>query len=644
MIYDELNTALAKWLEITDCESSKLADFHYFMSVEELDEAQQLDHTGVTTAMVLQSLWDEFSTSIKVSVHDIIKEKPEVLQKIGLYKELQRLLHTPAINEEVIKFQQQMVDVLKFYLRDDSADAIRMASDRGVLGLLRRDALRSMNKFSAYQFVQGKAGVTTTQIRYASMIYRFDNMQSLVSSMIANKEPGIALCHILDQNGLEFSYFAFSIWDGGTLTIVTDKTKYAHPLQKQMSRNPTRALLKRWGEHHFPYELLNAEFHDNKSVVFKQKQGLVAYNTKATKIAEIWKLEPDVIIWLMMIFEQLHQKYFIENHRLPELSYTGDIVQKQVPVSNYLTQLGGWVPPVVPVFSSDDLTPTKTADNWEVPTTGFNEWLEDRYRQHVPSALLNLVSDGQKLLPAPITDDTSIRIYEAVKDDLIAPSPHDFGTSSQLKADSEFVARYNQSKIIQHLATEEFENRQDEIMKWYNDRILANRDFLINAACNMELILPTVDSEAFSSKMTTKNTNVLNIIYNKNGHCRLTGFYGALVGELRRINGGKWYCAISPSILANMFASIKVNNPQAISIVTGVPVDDLPDVLQHYYLCDPYYGNNILDRVDPMEWVVENPWCKLGLDIRIVLSRKCFKERRKSLRLPEFANWEVIER
>lgn len=650
MIHEELNKALAKWIEIVGpSETGKINNWDYAVSVEELDEAQQLDDTGITTAMVLQSMWDFFSLHLKVSLRDIIEEKPEALRSIELYKDLQKLLHTPLIDEEVVAFQTQVVKNLRFY---GATNAIEMAMDRGSLGLLRRDALRSMKTFNVFQFVRGKA--TTTKMKYAPMVYRFDNIQSLVSAMISHGEPGVALCHLLDPDGLEFSYFAFSIWNGGTLTVVTDKRDYSHPLQKQMERCPGRSLRERWGKHHFPYELLNAEFHENgKQVTFEQKPGLVRYNMSAARIAEVWSLEPDVVIWLIMVFEQLQQKYFVENHLLPDLSYTGDVVQKQVPVHNNLMKLDGWVPPTVPIFSTADLTPEKTVGNWEYPSTGFNTWLEDRYRDQVPNALLNLVSDGKKLLPAPIAenDERTLQLYEDVKSDLIAPSPYDFGTSEQLVADNEYVARYNQAKVTHHLAVEEFERRQDEILAWYAEKVQANRSFLINAACNMQLVLPVIyENGTFSAELLTKSENRLYIEYDRNGHCStpkrcgLWRQHGVLIGGFSRVKGGKWYCALLPDTTANLSVFIEIDNPGAISVVTGVPVNELPDVLQHYQRCEPYTGNHILNRVDPMEWVVDNPWKKLHLSIKIVLSRKGFKERRKLLHLPEFTDWASIER
>ena len=640
MIHEELNLVLAKWIEIVgpDADGS-IKNYDYKVSIDELNEAQQLDDTGLTTAMVLRSMWNSFSSHLKVSLHDIIKENPKVLRQIELYKDLQKLLHTTTIDTEIKEFQDKIIDSLKYYCVSD--ETINMAMDSGSLGLLRRDALRSMNTFSVFQFAQGRA--TTTKMKYAPMVYRFDNIQSLVSAMVANGEPGVALCHILDPDGLEFSYFVFSVWNGGTLTIVTDKRNYKHPLQKTMERCPGRSLLERWGKHHFPYELLNAQFSDdNKHVLFEQKPGLVRYNMEATRIAEVWKLEPDVVIWLIMVFEQLQQKYFVENFLLPDLSYTGDVVQKQVPIQNNLMKLGGWSPPTIPEFKSSDLTKESTSGNWHHKQTGFNEWLEVKYRDIVPDSILNLVSDGKKLLT---NDEQELSIYSSIN--LKALSPYDFGSNAQLKADCEFIARYNQAKAIQHLATQEFESYKDDVTDWYRGKILANREFLIDAACKMELILPeTREKKVFSDEMITENVNKLYIEYDSRKHCDTPfqlGFryYGALIG---RLTYNKWYCAVYPDTVANISVFIDIRNTESISFVTNTPVNDLPDVLQHYELCEPYSGNQILDRVDPMEWVVDNPWKKLKLGIKIVMSKKGFKHRRKLLGLPEFTNWASIER
>jgi hypothetical protein len=74
--------------------------------------------------------------------------------------------------------------------------------------------------------------------------------------------------------------------------------------------------------------------------------------------------------------------------------------------------------------------------------------------------------------------------------------------------------------------------------------------------------------------------------------------------------------------------------PEGIADIAGVTVADLPIPLQHWYTDEPYTGNSILDRLDPQDWVLKNPWKDLTLRVTLTLCRTCFHKRRKALGLP----------
>lgn len=66
----------------------------------------------------------------------------------------------------------------------------------------------------------------------------------------------------------------------------------------------------------------------------------------------------------------------------------------------------------------------------------------------------------------------------------------------------------------------------------------------------------------------------------------------------------------------------------------GCEVKDLPDILQYWNKLKMYSGNSILSNVDPMEWVVENPWKKLNLNVDVFLSKTAYNQLRKAEGLP----------
>ena len=70
-------------------------------------------------------------------------------------------------------------------------------------------------------------------------------------------------------------------------------------------------------------------------------------------------------------------------------------------------------------------------------------------------------------------------------------------------------------------------------------------------------------------------------------------------------------------------------------------VAELPWPLQHWYSDAPYHGNSIIRRIEPSDWVLDNPWMSSHrrhtshtMTVTMVLSRSALRARRKHLGLP----------
>jgi hypothetical protein len=80
-------------------------------------------------------------------------------------------------------------------------------------------------------------------------------------------------------------------------------------------------------------------------------------------------------------------------------------------------------------------------------------------------------------------------------------------------------------------------------------------------------------------------------------------------------------------------------NPQCkedLSFLTNTPVDQLPEVLQHWHVETRSNGNHNLQRIDPLSWALNNPWEASGMfSIEISLSTSAVNSIRKQRKLPE---------
>jgi hypothetical protein len=71
----------------------------------------------------------------------------------------------------------------------------------------------------------------------------------------------------------------------------------------------------------------------------------------------------------------------------------------------------------------------------------------------------------------------------------------------------------------------------------------------------------------------------------------------------------------------------------------------MPIWLQHWYTMEPYDGNPILERTDPADWAIKNPWHEhLQIQVGLALSRKAFNAARERLGLPRSTEKMIAEK
>ena len=262
--------------------------------------------------------------------------------------------------------------------------------------------------------------------------------------------------------------------------------------------------------------------------------------------------------------------------------------------------------------------------------------------------------DTGKLLPPGSAGSKDLVLYDSVRDRegtlaLKAPIPTEFGSIEELQKDHEWVARYNQANIVNSLAAKEFEENKDDIIAWYEKKIKERRQLIIDQTCRMSWPVKFENwSYGFVAEKEAEEINWVKLKHDRLGH--FSNYYeyytDGTFGTGRQIgtysNSRRCYICPIDGVKCSLVQSFRVETPDAISEITGIPIEQLPEPLQHYYKREPYYGNSILERLDPMDWVVDNPWIKLQLGVRVLLSKSGFNRRRGQLHLPLFRDWESI--
>lgn len=662
-LHDKLQLALKMWLKLTGYKKKgkTLRDWDVRMTVEELQESLELDDTGVTTAMVLRSLLEQSKKCNEFTLHDIYHRDPEFMRTIRLTHKLHKQLALPEIDENVESFNTTLREAIQHY--DGKPEAYEYAANKAWIGMLRRDVLRSMKDLQTYQFLRAPSQTATAG--YNKWILAFMNVNSLVEAVAHQPEYGVSLCMIRDNYDELFNYFVFACWNGGTLTVLTDRPVFSHPGQKRMTRRPDRQLEKRWGEHHFPYELLDLQG-EGRSLHVGRQEGLVHYDMQACRIKQLNELSADSFLWTIMMFGKIEEAYFARNLQVEEQAYTSEMVQQAVPTGTSLIQMGGYQPLVLPKLGKVDVTCEKLLDQWETQPTRENAALERDFAPRVPDELLNLLQDergkllltdagsaAKKLVGKLVAKKRSSFDDEDGESLLMPLVPTEFGTPAELRAAQVWAARYNQSQAINLLVKADYEQNHLKVMKWFCRAVKDNDEYLLDAAARLDL---TVDSfrprghneEATFTRRTVDDLlvpdqlNLLKHIAHHDGGAFGLKYirYQGREMPLASLDGGydkrfrhRHTCYINDG-LATLYFEFIAAIPHEISLLTGVPVADLPMQLRDYYSTyEPYGGNCILDKLDPLDWVVKNPWRKLPIAVRVFLSKSAFQARRKTLGL-----------
>lgn len=79
-------------------------------------------------------------------------------------------------------------------------------------------------------------------------------------------------------------------------------------------------------------------------------------------------------------------------------------------------------------------------------------------------------------------------------------------------------------------------------------------------------------------------------------------------------------------------------SPDDLTLMVGTTVEELPVYLRHWSPADdPYVGNHILNRIDPIEWILDSPWDQMSFGVDIYLSKRGRSALIKKYKRPELA-------
>jgi hypothetical protein len=393
---------------------------------------------------------------------------------------------------------------------------------------------------------------------------------------------------------------------------------------------------------------------------------LVKAQAAAVKVAEFETLPADTLIWLAMVFDLIAARYWGQPDKLlaKPLSYTGAMIEQPLSLTDGCQALAirDYKPLQFKPFKTEDVL----SDNveFEVPKTGQNRWMEERYKDQVPIEFLNPTPSTRVQLPEsmlPQIDPNNqglfhVRDVTSQRANLqLSQLREDYwGTPAELRKTHQWVARKNFATTIEQLAKQEYEQELPRVQEWYKQRVEANKDFILRALATGELILPSARGRSESGfsivKREARRTERKAIGYCMRGESK-PGYYiaDAMSGRALFLENGyerrhdAFHCYLRPENIADEMAYIYPDCPEAVAILAGCHVEEMPVFIQNWFEEELYSGNSILSDVDPLE-DINNPWHD-GFKPRVYIRfcRSAFYRLQRQLGLPKAAPWETTK-
>ncbi|MCY9311688.1 hypothetical protein MOF23_22410 [Bacillus inaquosorum] len=619
-----IEKAFHLWIDITGVNPNEtriqLRDMDVNRANRILKKSLKYDLTYVTTLMLMNTYLEDFTKERKISLQEILHNYSTFSMWLSKVEEFKNILNSDEVSAIVNEFKQLLSESLLHYGIDQKVyDS--MIENESNLAELRYSSFNAINELEIVQFSQGKA--TSKRPRIYKDIFIFKDINTLIKWMMT-VDSGIVVAMIQNTHDLGDSYFVFAVRNGGTLSILTDREKQRHPLYSELSRTRAkgRAFYERIIEYHFPYSILDIDFGDNHRAYISSENSLISQED-GIPIKAIKDLDDDEIVWLIMMFDLLQKKFFDEDYKSAELSYTSHMItetdfllkeaeKNEIVVSSYN-------PLSLPKITAQTMKSENLKGVFSFGPTGSNDWMIERY--DVPEQAFDVVGKKDHVLLLPDkysqTGETLLTLKRM--------NASNFGSKQELEKERLYLARYNQALVISEKLNQEYKDRFDEVKQWFEQAVRRNLPNLLKAMANKKFFVNEDREHAHTTNggwiKQEPDGNILRVTllkdedyYYGNTICHIYGHGTDFIRDNMK-------CVISNKE-ASIVGHFYPRTAGQLADLCGCGVHELHEFLQHYWKGKDYAGNPILDSVDPMDWVIKNPWNERRMDVRIYVSKR----------------------
>lgn len=314
------------------------------------------------------------------------------------------------------------------------------------------------------------------------------------------------------------------------------------------------------------------------------------------------------------------------------LSYTGDMITDKM-----LTNSGCKYEVMAKEFEKAELSEVKSLKDTDIEfsmeAVGCNRWIVDELKDRVNMDDLWRVGEEKekywvkyengKFVEADKTDTGAI--------DQLMLDIADCGTKDELEYRKRWIMRYNFAERVNVLAKEWYDRTSRELREWFEGMLYKNKGRIASIIATGDMLdregKSLVQVRNYDKEESTSGWMTHSIVL----------FEGGYGSQARSWISGKGAIACE--------ARINISSGEDIAQLFGCKISELPLELQHYDTRSTRCGgNHILENLDPIDWVVQNYWSNIHLNLRVLISKTDWTNMRKERGLEVNRPWEKKER
>jgi len=642
---------IALWVKITRVDPTednrsytiyldgRLSDYDVKRMNDRIKESLTYDDTGLFAECYLKVYFKKFLTNKNMSLLELITNK----DADGLISDIKTLYYALEENDAEKQVLDEARKAMKFYNLPFELDLFSVIE-------LRTSALNCINKkLRTMQFSSGTAG---DDFKMTRNIIMYKNLNALITCAAKGKINGVQLAYIRDKKRITDSYFAFVIKNGDNLYLLTDMPEYSHPLRSDMSRCPGRDMSNRIESNWFPYDTV-------ADINVSDLWGSGRYGTseKSTKLSTVLNeeslytvigtidlLSQDEAFWFIMMLSLIKDKFYDKPAPKLPISYVGEMINTPLIEKSENALI---IQDTLPSLNLGVIDFENTKDmKYQTELLKFdndNSPLIKRYKNQVNADLLNVISNTDKSIM--IEDKYAIKdVFGEVQGcKYLSLDLNQAGTKEELEYKQKWLLRYNYATEINRLIHEDYERNALSIREEIRNLISARIKDLIVMQLQGKLVghklihskEPMNFGQEYSEgKYDLGKFMTTTYMWHKYDYHRVTYRFGH--DEYSNLADVK--CALTGK-QGSLILHIEIKNADDLALVCGISKDNLPLQVQDYDIRDKYYGNPILDNIDPMVWHLKDEFNEMRFDINIALSKTAYKNLCKEAGVPVNKFW-----